>query len=180
MTEQSPTLQEALSAAELRKATQFRRPVYRDPWDSPIDMVLSYMAACVIVPALLYAGGQLMGSIFSLSARWPFGLFLLAALVGEATFITIVGRERGSAAVDLLTITGWLILGLVIAPIVALALSDGAAATVFAVLLVGNLIFVRAFGVWQEAFRRSLSWPVTWSVMALIFAAASYELIFFT
>jgi hypothetical protein len=90
-----------------------------------------------------------------------------------------VGRERTRLSVDVLAITAWLLLGLVVAPILGLALTAGPAIACYAVLLLAILVYVLRFGRWETAFLHTLSWPVTWSLLALFFAFASYELIFF-
>jgi hypothetical protein len=47
------------------------------------------------------------------------------------------------------------------------------------VLLVGILAYVLRFGRWQTAFLRTVSWPVTWSLLALLFAYSAHRLILF-
>jgi hypothetical protein len=120
-----------------------------------------------------------MSDLFGFGSRWPLGVFMAAALVGAAGFITIVGRERASLSVDLLAITAWLVLGLVVAPILGLALPIGAALASYAVLLLTIFVYVLRFGRWQTAFLHTLSWPVTWSVLALFFAWSAHELILY-
>ncbi len=142
------------------------------------------MFACVVAvsvaePLLLWCGGKLMSSIFGFGSRWPLGLFMAAALVGAAGFITIVGRERTSLAVDALTITAWVLLGLVVAPVIGLDFSTGAAIACYAILLLAILVYVLRFGHWETAFLRTLSWPITWSLLALFFAFAAYRLILY-
>jgi hypothetical protein len=142
------------------------------------------MFACVVAvsvaePLLLWCGGKLMSSIFGFGSRWPLGLFMAAALVGAAGFITIVGRVRTSLAVDALTITAWVLLGLVVAPVIGLDLSTGAAIACYGILLLAILVYVLRFGHWETAFLRTLSWPITWSVLALFFAFAAYRLILY-
>ena len=105
-----------------------------------------------------------MSSIFGFGSRWPLGLFMAAAIVGAAGFMTIVGRERTSLAVDVLAITAWSLLGLVVAPVLGLAPPTGAAIAGYGVLLVGILAYVLRFGRWQTGFLRTVSWPVTWSL----------------
>jgi hypothetical protein len=104
---------------------------------------------------------------------------MAAALVGAAGFITIVGRERTRLSVDILTIAAWLLLGLVVAPILGLALSTGAAIASYAVLLVIIFVYVLRFGRWQTAFFRTVSWPVTWTFLALFFAYLAHRLILY-
>jgi len=142
-------------------------------------MFAAYLAVSVMIPLLLYLGGKLMGAIFGFSSRWPLGIFMAAALVGAAGFITDVGRKRTHLSVDLLAITAWLLLGLVIAPVLGLALSTGAAIACYAVLLVAILVYVLRFGRWETPFLRTLSWPVIWSLLALLFAYSAHQLILF-
>ena len=47
------------------------------------------------------------------------------------------------------------------------------------VLLVAIFVYVLRFGRWETAFLRTVSWPLTWSVLALLFAAAAHQLIFY-
>lgn len=140
-------------------------------------------ACCVAVsfidPLLLWCGGELTSAIFGFSSRWPLGIFMAAALVGAAGFITIVGRERTSLSVDALAIAAWVLLGLVVAPVLGLALPTGAAIGSYAVLLLAILVYVLRFGRWQTAFLRTLSWPVTWSLLALFFAFSAHRLILY-
>jgi hypothetical protein len=93
--------------------------------------------------------------------------------------MTIVGRERTSLAVDFVAITAWLLLGLIVAPTLGLAPPTGAAIASYAVLLVLILAYVRGVGRWETAFLRTLSWPVTWSLLAALFAFIAYRLILF-
>ena len=72
-------------------------------------MFACYAAVSVIDPLLLWSGGELTGAIFGFSSRWPLGVFLAAALVGAAGFMTITGRERTSLSVDVLAITAWVV-----------------------------------------------------------------------
>jgi hypothetical protein len=106
-------------------------------------------------------------------------VFLVAALVGAAGFMTIVGRERTRLSVDVLAIAAWLLLGLVIAPIVGLAPSPLVAVVLYAVMLVAIFGFVLSFGRWRTEFVRTLSWPVTWSLLAVFFAWTAYETIIY-
>jgi hypothetical protein len=94
--------------------------------------------------------------------------------------MTIVGRERTSLSVDFLAITAWLLLGLVVAPVLGLAISPAAALASCGVLLLVILVFVRRFGRWEAEFRSTLSWPVTWSLLALFFAYSAHQLVFYT
>jgi hypothetical protein len=143
-------------------------------------MFACFVAVSCIGPLLLWCGGELMSAIFGFGSHWRLGVFMAAALVGAAGFITVVGRERTSLSVDVLAITAWLLLGLVVAPVLGLAPSTGAAIAGYAVLLLAILVYVLRFSRWQTAFLRSVSWPITWSLLALFFAFAAYQLIFFT
>ncbi len=140
-------------------------------------------ACCVavgfVIPLLLFSGGELMSSIFGFGSRWRLGVFMVASQVGIAGFITIVGRERTRLAVDILAITGWLLLGLVVAPILGLGLSTVAAIVAYGVLLLAVFVYVLRFGRWQTAFLQTVSWPVTWSLLALFFAFCAYRLILY-
>lgn len=140
-------------------------------------------ACCVAVawidPVLLWGGGKLMGAIFGFGSRWPVGVFMAAALVGAAGFMTIVGRERTSLSVDVLAIAVWLLLGLVVAPVLGLALPIGVAIASYVALLLAILLYVLFFGHWKTAFLRTVSWPTTWSLLAVFFAFSAYRLILF-
>jgi hypothetical protein len=142
-------------------------------------MLACFLAVSVVDPFLLYAGGKLMGSIFGFSSHWKLGVFMVASLVGAAGFMTILGRERTSLSVDVLAIAVWIALGLVVAPIVGLAPPVGVAIACYAVLLVGILGYVLRFGHWETAFVRTLSWPITWSLVAVFFAFAAYKLLLY-
>jgi len=163
----------------LREALGRRRPVFDNPWDSYTDMAACYAAIAIVDPFLLWGGGKLMGSIFGFSSHWHLGVFLVAALVGAAGFMTIVGRQRTRLAVDVLAIAAWVLLGLVVAPVLGLALSIVAAIICYGVLLVATLLYVLRFGRWQAGFLRPLSWPVTWSLLAVGFAFCAYQLILY-
>jgi hypothetical protein len=106
-------------------------------------------------------------------------VFIAASVVGAGGFMTIVGRERARLAVDIVTITAWLLLGLVVAPVIGLAPPKGVAIACYAVLLGAILIYVVLFGRWRTAFIRTLSWPVTWSLLAAFFAFSVYRLIIY-
>lgn len=173
------SLRAALAPSALRAALVPRRPVFANPWDSPVDMFACCLVVGVFNPLLLYSGGELMSSIFGFGSRWHLGVFMVAALVGTAGFITIVGRERTRLAVDVLTIAAWILLGLVVAPILGLGLSTVPALVSYAVLLVLVFGYVLRFGRWQTAFLRTVSWPVTWSVLALFFAFCAYRLLLY-
>jgi hypothetical protein len=142
-------------------------------------MFACYVAVSVIDPLLLWCGGELMSSIFGFDSRWPLGLFMAAALVGAAGFITIVGRERTRLSVDVLAITVWLLLGLVVAPVLGLAPPTGVAIASYGVLLLAILVYVLRFGRWETAFLRTVSWPVTWSLLALFFGLSAHRLILY-
>lgn len=172
-------LRAALEPAALRAALVPRRPVFGNPWDSEVDMFGCVVAVSLVDPLLLFTGGKLMGLIFGFGSRWHLGVFMAAALVGAAGFMTIVGRERTSLSVDVLAIGAWLVLGFIVAPIIGLAPPVGVAIALYAVLLLGVLVYVLFFGRWQTAFLRTVSWPVTWSVLAVFFAFAAYRLILY-
>src|SRR5215207_6449099 len=135
--EPEPTspLRAALQPSALRAALVPRRPVFENPWDSEVDIFACYVAVSFLDPLLLFCGGKLMSSIFGFGSRWPLGLFMAAAIVGAAGFMTIVGRERTCLAVDVLAITAWSLLGLVVAPVLGLAPPTGAAIAGYGVLL---------------------------------------------
>jgi hypothetical protein len=177
--ENTSSVREALQPSALRAALKPRRPVFGNPWDSEGDMFACYAAVSVIDPLLLWAGGQLTSSIFGFGSGWPLGVFLAAALVGAAGFITITGRERTSLSVDVLAIAAWVLLGLVVAPILGLALPSGAAIASYGALLLLTLLYVLRFGRWETAFLRTVSWPVTWSLLALVFAFSAHQLVFY-
>ena len=173
------SLRGAFAPSALRAALSPQRPVFADPWDSPDDMFACYVAVSVIDPFLLWAGGKLMGSIFGFSSHWPIGVFIVAALVGAAGFMTIVGRERTSLSADIVLIAIWLVLGLVVAPVLGLALSPLAAVIGYAVLLAITFGSVLLLGRWETAFLHTLSWPVIWSGLAVFFAFCAYRMILF-
>jgi len=173
------SLRGALEPSALRAALIPRRPVFGNPWDSAVDMFFCFLAVSVIDPFLLWAGGELMSSIFGFGSRWLLGVFIAAALVGAAGFITILGRERSSLSVDLLAVSAWLLLGLVVAPVLGLALPTGAAIACYAVMLLAIFVYVLRFGRWEIPVLHTLSWPVIWSLLAAFFAFVSYRLIYF-
>jgi hypothetical protein len=177
--EDTSSLRAALAPSALKAALIPRRPVFGNPWDSEADMFACYLAVALIDPWLLWSGGKLMSAIFGFGSRWPLGVFMVAALVGAAGFITIVGRERTSMSVDILAITAWVLLGLVVAPVLGLALPTGAAIASYGVLLLINFVYVLRFGRWETAFLHTVSWPVTWSLLAVLFAFCAHRLIFF-
>lgn len=179
-TDEPTSLRAALTPAALRAGLTPARPVFANPWDKPTDMFACYVAVSVLVPGLLWSGGKLMGQIFSFTSHWKLGIFIAAGLVGAAGFMTIVGRERTRLAVDVLAITAWCVLGFIVAPILGLDLSTTAALICYAVLLVLNLGYVLVGGRWEKAFYRTLSWPITWSLLAAFFAFSAYRLVLFT
>lgn len=142
-------------------------------------MFACLVAVAFFVPLLLFCGGKLMGAIFGFSSHWHLGVFMVAALVGTAGFITIVGRKRTSLSVDFLAISAWVLLGLVIAPVLGLAPGIVASLVCYGVLLLVNFAFVLRFGQWQTAFLRTVTWPVTWSALALFFAFCAYKLVIY-
>ena len=165
-------LRAALAPPALKRALVPHRPVFGNPWDSPADMFACYVAVSVIGPLLLWAGGLW---------QWldPLTVIRGAALVGAAGFMTIVGRERTSLSVDILAITVWFLLGLVVAPVVGLAPGTAAAIVCYAALLLAIFLYVRGVGRWRTAFLRTVSWPLTWSLVAAAFAYAAHELILY-
>jgi hypothetical protein len=169
----------ALDPAALRAALVPQRPVFANPWDSTEDMFACYFAVSFFDPLLLWAGGKLMGAIFGFGTHWHLGVFMLAALVGAGGFMTIVGRQRTSLSVDVVVITGWIVLGLIVAPIAGLAPSALVAVIIYAVMLAAIFGYVLLLGRWQKAFVKTLTWPVTWSVLAVGFAFTAYRLILF-
>jgi hypothetical protein len=179
MQQDQPSLRAALSPSALRAALIPRRPVFANPWDSSVDMFACCLAVGVGNPLLLYCGGELMSSIFGFGSRWHLGVFMAAALVGTAGFITIVGRERTRLSVDVLAITAWVLLGLVVAPILGLGLSTVAAIVSYAVLLLVVFVYVFRVGRWETAFLHTVSWPLTWSLLGLFFAFCAYRLILY-
>jgi hypothetical protein len=168
-----------MQPSALRAALRPQRPVFANPWNSTPDMFACYAAVSFIDPLLLWAGAALMSSIFGFGSHWELGVYMAAALVGAAGFITIVGRKRTSISVDLLAISAWVLLGLVVAPVLGLAPTSAVAIVCYAVLLVGIFIYVIFVGRFATGFVRTLSWPVTWSLLALLFAYLAYELILY-
>ncbi len=177
--ENTSSVRSALDPSALRAALTPRRPVFANPWDSTVDAFACYVVVSLIDPLLLWCGGKLMGLIFGFSSRWPLGLFMAAALVGAAGFMTIVGRERTSLTVDFLAIAAWLLLGLVVAPILGLAPPTVVAVVLYALLLGVTFLYVLRFGRWQTTFLHTLSWPLTWSLLAVLFAFSAHRLILF-
>jgi hypothetical protein len=174
-----PTLRDALAPASLRDAMVLRRPVFANPWDSTQGMFACFFAVSVFNPLLLWLGGVLMGAIFGFSSHWKVGVFMVASLVGAAGFMTIVGRERTRVSVDVLAISAWVVLGFIVAPIIGLAPPALVAIILYAVVLVGTFGFVQFAGQHERSFLRTVSWPVTWSLLALFFAWAAYNLILY-
>jgi hypothetical protein len=175
-----PTLRDVLSPAALREAALvLRRPVFANPWDSTEGMFACFFAVSVFDPLLLWCGGELMGAIFGFSSHWRLGVFMVAALVGAAGFMTIVGRRRTRISVDILAIAAWVVLGLIVAPIIGLAPPVGVAIALYAVVLIGIFAYVLLAGQHERAFLRTVSWPLTWTLLALFFAWAAYKLILY-
>ncbi|MGH2914504.1 MAG: hypothetical protein ACRDMX_05905 [Solirubrobacteraceae bacterium] len=175
----SSPLRAALQRSALKAALVPQRPVFANPWESTEDMFACIVAVSVFNPGLLWAGGALMGALFGFSSHWSIGVFMVASLVGAAGFITIVGRERTSLAVDVLAIAAWIALGLVVAPIVGLAPPVVVSIIIYAIMLTGIFGYVLVVGHFQVAFLRSVSWPITWSGLAIFFAFAADHLILY-
>jgi hypothetical protein len=173
------TFREALAPSSLRSALTPDRPVFGNPWDSTEDIFACYVAISFVSPLLLWAGGALMGAIFNFSSRWPLGVYIAASVVGAAGFMTIVGRQRTRLSVDFLTIAAWFVLGLVVAPILGLAFSPAAAIICYAVLLLGIFAYVLLIGHFAVAFLRTLTWPITWSLLAVFFAFCAHSLVLY-
>jgi hypothetical protein len=173
------SLRAALQPSALRAALVPDRPVFGNPWDSSVDMFACCLAVAFVDPLLLWCGGELMSAIFGFDSHWRLGVFMAAAVVGAAGFITIVGRERTRLSVDVLAISACLVLGLVVAPVLGLALPTWAALASYGLVLVGIFIYVLRFGRWETAFLRTVSWPVTWTVLALFFAYCAHKLILY-
>jgi hypothetical protein len=177
--QQPPTLRQSLTSAALRDALHYRRPVFANPWDSTEGMFSCFAAVSVLNPLLLWCGGELMGAIFGFSSHWKLGVFMVGSLVGAAGFMTIVGRQRTRLSVDVLAIAIWFVLGLIVAPIVGLAPPVGVAIALYAVVLLIVFAFVLIAGRFHIAFMRTISWPITWSLLALFFAFIAYKLILY-
>jgi hypothetical protein len=177
MADDTPSLRAAFTPEAVRAA--LRRPVFGNPWDSTPDMFACYLAVSVVDPLLLWVGGELMSAIFGFDAHWPLGVFMVAALVGAAGFMTIVGRQRTSIAVDVLAVAAWVVLGLIVAPIIGLAPPVIVAIILYAVLLFGILGYVLVLGRFETAFLRTVSWPITWTLLAVFFAWTAHRLILF-
>jgi hypothetical protein len=142
-------------------------------------MFACFAAVSVVSPLLLWGGGALMSSIFGFGSRWRLGVYIAAGLVGAAGFMTIVGRERTRLSVDVLAITAWFLLGLVVAPVLGLAPPTGAAIAGYGALLLAIFVYVLRFGRWQTAFLRTVSWPLTWSLLAVFFAYCADKLLLY-
>jgi Na+-driven multidrug efflux pump len=71
------------------------------------------------------------------------------------------------------------VLGLIVAPIIGLALSPLAAIIVYAIMLAGIFVYVLRFGRFDVSFLGSISWPVTWSLLALFFAFCLHQLVLY-
>jgi hypothetical protein len=177
--EDTTSLRAALRRRALRAALVPQRPVFGNPWDSPIDMFACYAAVGALEPLLLWAGGKLMSSIFGFGSRWHLGVFIAASVVGAAGFMTIVGRLRSNLAVDVLAIGAWLLLGLVVAPVIGLAPSPGAAVVIYAALLAGIIAYVLLLGRWKTAFLRTVTWPGTWLSLGAFFGFCAYHLLLY-
>jgi hypothetical protein len=175
----SGSLRAALTPESLRAALTPSRPVFGNPWDSEIDMFACYVAVAFVDPLLLWCGGELMAAIFGFSSHWKLGVFMAAALVGAAGFMTIVGRQRTRLSVDVLAIGTWLLLGFVVAPIIGLAPPAGVALILYALLLLGIFGYVLFVGHFETAFFRTVSWPITWTLLALLFAYSAYTLLLY-
>ena len=175
--EHTSFLRGALQPSALKAALIPRRPVFGNPWTSTVDMFACFVAVSFIDPLLLWCGGKLMSSIFGFGSRWSLGVFIAASLVGAAGFMTIVGRERTSLSVDVVVISAWLVLGLVVAPVLGLAPPSWAAIACYAVLLLSILLYVLRVGRWETAFLRTVTWPVSWSLLAVFFAFSVDRLI---
>ena len=104
---------------------------------------------------------------------------MAAAVVGAAGFITIVGRERTRLSVDILAITAWVLLGLVLAPVLGLAPPTWVAIASYGVVLLIIFVYVLRFGRWETAFLRTVSWPLTWTLLAVFFAYAVHRLVLY-
>jgi hypothetical protein len=142
-------------------------------------MFACYVAVGFVSPLLLWGGGALMSSIFGFGSRWRLGVYIAAALVGAAGFMTIVGRERARLSVDVLAITAWFLLGLVVAPVLGLAPPTEVAIACYAALVLAIFVYVLGFGSWKTSFLRTLSWPVTWSLLAAFFAYSADKLLLY-
>jgi hypothetical protein len=177
--ERTSALRDALQPQALREALVLSRPVFGNPWDSPADIFACFVAVSFAEPLLLWCGGELTSSIFGFSSRWALGVFIAASVVGAAGFMTIVGRERTSLAVDVLAIGAWVFLGLVVAPVLGLAPSPVGAIAAYGVLLLGIFVYVLFFGRFQTAFLRTVTWPITWSLLAAFFAFCAHRLILY-
>ncbi len=53
------------------------------------------------------------------------------------------------------------------------------AVIIYAVMLAAIFGYVLLLGRWEKAFIRTLTWPVTWSLLAIAFAFTAYRLILF-
>ena len=84
-----------------------------------------------------------------------------------------------SLSVDVLAVSAWLVLGFLVAPILGLAPATAVAIVCFAVLLLGIFVFVLGVGRWQTTFLRTVTWPVTWSSLAALFAFIAFKLILY-
>jgi hypothetical protein len=120
--------------------------VFGNPWDSETDMFACYAAVRLIVPFLLWCGGELTSAIFGFGARWSLGVFMVAALVGAAGFMTIVGGERTSFTIDCWRSPRGFSASLIIAPRLGLAAPTSAAIICYAVLPLFIPVYVLRLG----------------------------------
>ena len=100
-------------------------------------------------------------------------------LPADFGFITITGRERTRLSVDVLAIGAWVVLGLIVAPVLGLALSPIPALICYALLLLVTFVYVLRFGRRQTTFLSTVSWPITWTLLAAFFAYSAYVLILY-
>jgi hypothetical protein len=54
-----------------------------------------------------------------------------------------------------------------------------AAIIVYAIMLAGIFVYVLRFGRFDVSFLGSISWPVTWSLLALFFAFCLHQLVLY-
>ena len=86
---------------------------------------------------------------------------------------TRTGRSAAVAANDRI------VLGLIVAPIVGLAPPTVVAVIIYAAMLAAIFGYVLLLGRWEKSFVRTLTWPITWSLLAVGFAFTAYHLILF-
>lgn len=140
-----------------------------------IHVCQCYAAVTVIDLLLLWCGGKLLGALFGFDSRWRLGLFMGAAVL-EAVLIMLIS-PRISLSGDILRFTVWLLLGLVVAPVVGLTLSAGAAGASYAALLLVSIASFLFFRQWQPGFVCRLSWLTAWTLLALFFSFSAYRLV---